>query len=74
MNKRFIDCLGEMCPIPVIKAEEEFKKLNPGESFVLETDHSCAPLFIKKQLKKYKCKIKVKEVDFGIWQVTVEKC
>ena len=36
-----IDCFGDMCPLPVLKAEKALKNITKGESFVLITDHSC---------------------------------
>ncbi len=36
-----IDCLGDMCPVPVMKLQRETKKMKPGESVLLITDHSC---------------------------------
>ncbi|MBO8169848.1 MAG: sulfurtransferase TusA family protein [Thermoanaerobacteraceae bacterium] len=66
-----LNTLGEMCPVPVIKAEKKVKTLKPGDTLVVETDHSCAPRFIVEQLKKYPCHIEIKEVAFGIWQVVI---
>ncbi|SES71280.1 TusA-related sulfurtransferase [Anaerobranca gottschalkii DSM 13577] len=70
----FIDALGEMCPIPIIKAEKELKKLNKGEKLVLETDHSCSIQSVVKHFEgKYNYKCSYIEVEEGIWQITIEK-
>ena len=68
-----LDTLGEMCPIPIVKAEKHFKNLHTGDTLIVETDHSCAPRFITQQLKKSPCQIEVKEVAFGIWQVVISR-
>jgi TusA-related sulfurtransferase len=67
-----IDCLGAMCPIPTVKAQIEYKKMESGDSITILTDHSCTVVNIKDAFKKYKCKIDVEEKD-GIWEITINK-
>ncbi len=72
--ENFIDALGEMCPIPIIKAEKVLKKLNAGEKVVLETDHSCSIQSVTGHFeKKHGCVCTVTEVEEGIWQIEIEK-
>ena len=40
---KVIDCFGDICPVPVIKIEKELKTIQPGDEFMLVTDHSCTP-------------------------------
>ena len=35
-------CLGDMCPIPLIKLKQCKELKNKGESIKLGTDHSCS--------------------------------
>lgn len=68
-----VDALGELCPIPLIKAEKALTKAKIGDKIILETDHSCTLRFLAERLRKFKCKIISKEVAYGIWQIEIEK-
>ncbi len=37
-----LDCMGDFCPIPTLKATNEIQKLKPGETLQIMVDHSCA--------------------------------
>lgn len=68
-----IDCLGDFCPIPSIKAKHAFKDLRPGEKIIITSDHSCSPSNIKDVLVNNDCSINVEEIVEGIWEITIEK-
>lgn len=68
----YIDCLGLICPIPVVKAKIQYKKINPGDSITILTDHSCTYSNLKDLFKKSNCEIKVKESS-GIWEIIIKK-
>ncbi|GAW91225.1 sulfurtransferase TusA family protein [Calderihabitans maritimus] len=68
-----LSVLGEMCPLPIIKAEAKFKQMREKDTLIIETDHSCAPRFIVERMRNYRCTIEVKEVAFGIWHVIITK-
>lgn len=68
-----INCLGDFCPIPAIKAKHAYKNLKTNEKFIILTDHSCAPANIKDVLVNENCSIDVEEIADGIWEITVEK-
>jgi tRNA 2-thiouridine synthesizing protein A len=71
MNK--IDCFGDFCPIPLLKAKKEFKTLSSGESFMLVTDHSCVVESIKEYFNKSTCTYTCDEVFNGVWEITVTR-
>ena len=66
-----IDCLGEMCPIPVLKAQKEFKKLKSGDTIKIITDHSCALESVTNAFKKHQ--ISADEVIVGVWEILITK-
>lgn len=68
-----IDCLGDLCPIPAIKAKHAYRNLKTNEQIVILSDHSCAPSNIRDALSKRNCNIDIKEVIDGIWEITIEK-
>lgn len=67
-----IDCVGEICPIPVVKAKIQYKKLIIGDSITVITDHSCTSQEIRENFSKYNCSIAVQE-DGGIWYITITR-
>jgi len=68
-----IDCFGDICPVPVLKAEEAIKHLSAGQGFVLVTDHSCVVESVKEKYRKRNIKIDIKEVMNGVWEITFSK-
>lgn len=69
-----IDAFGEMCPIPIIRAEIKLKQINHGEVVVLLTDHSCSSSSVANHfITKYKYPCHVRQVDDGIWEIKIEK-
>lgn len=71
--KHFINAVGDTCPVPLFKAEEKLKKIGKGDVIILDTDHSCAAVNIKNEMEKRGIKVKIKEIDNGIWQVYIKK-
>ncbi len=70
----FVDSLGEMCPIPIIKAEKKLLQASVSDRVVLETDHSCSISSVTNHFKnKYGYPTEIIEVDDGIWQIIIEK-
>ncbi len=37
-----LDCMGEACPVPLIKAEKALEKMAIGDILIVQIDHSCA--------------------------------
>ena len=69
-----VDCLGEFCPIPILKIKEELKTLPKGESFMLVTDHSCVLQSIKDHFKKSSnINVEPEEVINGVWEIIITK-
>lgn len=66
-----IDCLGDMCPIPILKTRKALKKMEPGETVMLVTDHSCTLESMESNFKKHK--ITSKEAINGVWEIYVTK-
>ena len=66
-----IDCLGDMCPVPYLKATKELEKLGSGDSVLIITDHSCVARALVEKMKKDQYLIEEDEVMNGIWEITV---
>lgn len=68
-----IDCFGDICPVPLIKIIEEYKKMSAGESVMLVTDHSCSEENINDYFKNIKATVEASEVMNGVWEIVVTK-
>lgn len=68
-----IDCFGEICPIPIIKIENELKNMQLGDEFMLVTDHSCTIENIREIYSKRGMIENIDEVMNGVWEVTIVK-
>ena len=70
----FVDALGEMCPIPIIKAEKKLNQVADGDRVVLETDHSCSIQSVTNHFKNKNGYLsEIVEVEDGIWQIVIVK-
>jgi len=68
---RKIDALGEMCPIPLIKAKEVYAKMMESEILIIITDHSCVVSSIIDYFKHFKCEVIMYEVINGVWEIKI---
>ena len=68
-----LDCLGEACPIPLIKAEKELEKMESGDVLIVQVDHSCAMKNVPEWARKQGHEVEVEEVDDGEWECIIEK-
>ncbi len=69
-----IDCLGEFCPIPILKIKEELKTLSKDTSFMLVTDHSCVLQSITDHFGKSSViRVEPEEVINGVWEIIITK-
>lgn len=68
-----LDCLGEACPIPLVKAEKALAKLSTGDVLIVEVDHSCAMKNVPEWAIKYGHNVEIEEVEDGQWNIYIEK-
>ena len=68
-----IDCLGDMCPIPILKIQKELKKTKPGVSIKIITDHSCVAESIKNHYSNKNHSFEFDEVMNGVWEIIITK-
>lgn len=72
MAEHYIDAIGFMCPVPNMMVQEKLEQIKPGDVIILETDHSCAAVSIINDMKKKKIRATSREIDNGIWRVTIK--
>ena len=69
-----LDCLGEACPVPLVKAENKLKELAVGDVLIVLLDHSCAMKNVPEWARKEGHNVEIEEVDDGEWECVIEKC
>ena len=68
-----LDCLGEACPVTLMKTQKEIEKLGVGDVLIVNIDHSCAMKNIPEWARNQGYNVEVEEVDDGEWEVVIEK-
>ena len=68
-----LDCLGEACPVPLIKTQKKFKKLDTGDTLIVEVDHSCAIKNVPEWARKEGHNCEIEEIADGQWEIYIEK-
>lgn len=67
-----IDCLGEICPVPVMMLKKHRDAIQNGEKVMLVTDHSCAKTTITDYCRSANMKCSIDEVINGVWEITIQ--
>lgn len=73
MKEYILDCMGEACPIPMIKAEKEMEKMDIGDIIVVQIDHSCAVKNVPEWARNKGHNVEIDDVDDGEWEIIIEK-
>ncbi len=68
-----LDCLGEACPIPLVKTEKKLEELEVGDILIVLLDHSCAMKNVPEWARKEGHNVEIEEVDDGEWECVIEK-
>ena len=73
MTQKNLDCLGEACPVPLIRTQKALAELVVGDVLVVEIDHSCAMKNIPEWVSKEGHNFEIEEVSDGQWEIVIEK-
>lgn len=68
-----LDCLGEACPVPLLKTQKKMDTMKIGEVLIVEIDHSCAMKNVPEWARKVGHNVEIEEVDDGQWEIYIEK-
>lgn len=68
-----LDCMGEACPVPLVKAEKALADLDVGDILIVQIDHSCAMKNVPEWAREQGHNVELEEVDDGEWEVVIEK-
>ena len=73
VHMKSIDCFGDICPVPLLKMQNQLDLIASGDSFMMVVDHSCVIESMKEYLKKSQFSYEVDEVMNGVWEITITK-
>lgn len=73
MTVHTLDVLGEMCPIPILKAQKLLKTIADSDAVLVITDHSCVEANLRSVLSARGYVFQSEEVVNGIWHITISK-
>lgn len=68
-----IDCFGDICPVPLLKIQQQLDSISSGDSFMLVVDHSCVVESIDEYYSGTSHQIEIDEVMNGVWEITITK-
>ena len=68
-----LDCMGEACPIPLMKTQKKLATLSAGDVLIVHIDHSCAMKNVPEWARAQNHNVEVEEVDDGEWDIYIEK-
>jgi TusA-related sulfurtransferase len=73
MKEFTLDCMGEACPLPLMKTEKQMEKMEVGDVVIVQIDHSCAMKNVPEWARNQGYNVEIDEVDDGEWEVIIEK-
>lgn len=73
MAEHTLDCMGEACPVPILKTEKKMADLAVGDVLIVSIDHSCAMKNVPEWARKQGYNVEIDEIEEGEWEVVIEK-
>jgi len=73
MAERNLDCLGEACPIPLVKTQKEMESMAIDDVIIVNIDHSCAMKNIPDWARSAGHAVEIEEVGEGEWDIIIQK-
>ncbi|HHW56431.1 MAG TPA: sulfurtransferase TusA family protein [Clostridia bacterium] len=68
-----IMCMGEICPLPLLKTRKKYEEMKEGDMLKVVVDHRCSLDNIETYFSKIGCTLKIEEVLTGVWEVYIKK-
>lgn len=73
MVEHRLDCMGEACPIPLMKTEKELEKIAVGDLLIVSIDHSCAMKNVPEMARNHGHEVEIEETGDGEWDIYIVK-
>jgi len=71
--EKSLDCLGEACPIPLVKAQKEMERMAVNDVLIVNVDHSCAMKNLPDWARSAGHAVEIEEVGEGEWDIIIQK-
>jgi len=68
-----LDCMGEACPVPLVKTQKKLGELAIGDVLIVHIDHSCAMKNVPEWAREAGHNVEIEEIGEGEWDVVIEK-
>lgn len=69
-----LDTQGEICPYPLVMAQREMKKLQPGDVLIVVSDYPLSAENIPRWAQEEGHKVlRVEKVEDALWEIEIEK-
>jgi len=69
-----LDTQGEICPYPLVMAQREMKKLQPGDVLIVISDYPLAAENIPRWAAEHGHRVvRVEKVGDALWEIEIEK-
>lgn len=66
-----INCIGDFCPIPILKVKKALENCKHGENFTVVADHDCVRESIEEYLDRTNFSYSVRELEDGIFEISI---
>lgn len=73
MAEKMLDCLGEACPVPLVKAQKALESMALNDVLIVNIDHSCAMKNVPDWARTAGHAVEIEEVGEGEWNIIIEK-
>lgn len=73
MAEKRLNMQGEVCPVPLMRTEEELAAMASGETLIVETDMAQTVRNILRWCDTNNYTIELDETDNGVWKITITK-
>jgi TusA-related sulfurtransferase len=73
MKEYILNCFGEACPIPLVKAQKQMDKMVIGDVVIVQIDHSCAMKNVPEWARKEGHNVEIEEINDDEWEIIIEK-
>lgn len=73
MKSYELNVCGQICPGPVIEADQIFALMNTGDKLVIITDHEIVGYNLADWAEGKNLVPELKEIEHGVWQMIVIK-
>lgn len=73
MAEHTLDCLGEACPVPLVKTQKALEGIPVGDILIVNIDHSCAMKNIPDWARSVGHGVEIEEVGEGEWDIIIQK-